>query len=81
MANVLVREDSEGVYINTGGYRFRPGNVGHYDAIFDMSDAGLKAGDRIKASHWAYSTLAKIHVNNKVYYWHADDRYKYGMKL
>lgn len=81
MALATVREDKDGIYINTGGYRFRPGGVRGYDHAYDMSDGGLTKGDKIKAAHIGGSPLCRIRLIDNTYYWHSDGRYKYGDKL
>lgn len=44
-----VREDEHGLYILINGARSRPGNISGYDHVYDMSDGGLKKGDKVKA--------------------------------
>lgn len=65
----LVREDQYGVYIIINGSKHRPGNVVGYDHAFDMSDGGLRAGQKVKASSVSQSPLCRIKTDGRVLYW------------
>lgn len=56
----LIRQDDRGIYVQTGGYRFRPGDKNGYSHAYTMDDAGLQPGDRVKARHIGGSIIAKI---------------------
>ena len=56
----LVREDSTGIYVVTNGTKFRPGDINGYSHANRMDDAGLKAGDKVKATHRATTSTAWI---------------------
>lgn len=60
----LVREDEHGIFIRTGGYVFRPGAAGGFDAVRDMSTGGLKVGDHVKARHVASSEFCRIRLDD-----------------
>lgn len=60
MAQSLVRSDENGIYIKTGGHKFRPGAVNGYYHAYRMDDGNLKAGDKVKARHIGGSPLAKL---------------------
>jgi hypothetical protein len=55
-----VREDEHGIYVVTNGEKYRPGGIPGYDHAYDMSDMGLKKGDRVWARHRAQSPLALV---------------------
>jgi hypothetical protein len=55
-----VREDEHGIYVVTNGEKYRPGGIPGYDHAYDMSDMGLKKGDRVWARHKAQTSLALV---------------------
>lgn len=60
----LVREDEKGLYIILNGQKRRPGSVAGMDHVYDMSDGGLKAGDKVEAHHISQSDHIKIKLDN-----------------
>lgn len=67
----LVRKDGRGLFVRAGGYIARPGNVAGYSHAYNMSDGGLKAGDRVKAHHKAQTPLTRITLDDdRVLHWH-----------
>lgn len=65
-----VKEDSDGLFIQTGGHIFRPGDVNGYYHAYEMDDGGLKKGDDVKARHLGGSQMAKLKLDNgSVKYW------------
>lgn len=56
----LVHKDEMGIYIITGGYTFRPGNIDGYDHAYNMSGDGVLVGSKIKARHIAGTPLCRI---------------------
>lgn len=69
----VVKEDEEGIFVIAGGYKARPGNVGGYDHAYRMDDAGLKNGDRVKASHRSGTSTTKVTLESgQVLIWHHD---------
>lgn len=70
----VIREDDRGLFVRAGGYRGRPGGVLGYDHALDMSDGGLKAGDRVKARHISQSPLIKLRLDDgRVLFWYTRD--------
>lgn len=66
-----VKQDDKGIFIQTGGYIFRPGPVPGYSHALRMDDGGLKVGDIVKAHHIAGDLIAKIKLNDgSVVYWY-----------
>lgn len=59
-----IREDDSGLFIVTGGYRFRPGENPEYSHAFRTDDGGLRAGMKVKAAHWAGSQVARIRLDD-----------------
>ena len=55
-----VREDDRGLYVIAGTYVARPGNVIGCDHCYRMDDAGLKAGDTVRARHIAGTQTTAI---------------------
>lgn len=55
-----VRKDDKGLYVIAGGYVARPGEVAGYAHAYDMSDGGLREGDRVKARHVSQTPLTEI---------------------
>lgn len=69
----VVKEDAEGIFVIAGGYKARPGNVAGYDHAYRMDDAGLKAGDRVKAAHRGGTPTTKVTLESgQVLIWHHD---------
>ncbi|HEX8350411.1 MAG TPA: hypothetical protein VF598_10655 [Hymenobacter sp.] len=67
-----VKQDADGIFVQTGGYIFRPGGVNGHDHAVEMDDGGLSKGDDVKARHMGGTELAKITLDNgDVKYWHA----------
>lgn len=60
MKTIPVQNDEKGLYVRTGGYIFRPGATRSYSHALRMDDAGLMAGDRVKARHKGGTPLAKL---------------------
>lgn len=60
MTTSPIRADALGPYVRTGGYVFRPGAIRGREHSVRMDDAGLVAGDRVKARHKGGTPLAKI---------------------
>lgn len=60
MKTIPVQNDEKGLYVRTGGYVFRPGATRSYSHAIRMDDAGLMAGDRVKARHKGGTPLAKL---------------------
>lgn len=56
----VVRQDEKGIYVICDGSLARPGDVNGYSHAYDMSDGGLKKGDRIKARHIGGTPLVKV---------------------
>ncbi len=46
-----VWQDEEGIYVRSGGYIARPGDVIGYSHAYRMDDDGLKKGDKVKTHH------------------------------
>lgn len=70
----LVREDEQGLFIKTGGYQFRPGNVTGYDHAYRMDAGGLKPGDYVTARHIGGSPIARITLADGTnIHWHSTD--------
>lgn len=61
-ASTKIRRDEHGLYVRAGGYVFRPGPINGYSHAYDMSDAGLKEGDEVKASHVAGTPTGRIRL-------------------
>jgi hypothetical protein len=67
----LIRQDALGLFVIAGGYKARPGPVRGYDHAYDMSDGGLKAGDRPVARHIAGTPLIRITLaDGRKLVWH-----------
>lgn len=65
-----VRMDKHGLFVITNGTRFRPGGLNGYDHAYDMSDPGLKIGDKVWARHISQTPLARITtVDDKTVVW------------
>jgi hypothetical protein len=65
-----VKEDDQGIFIQTGGYIFRPGDINGCAHAYEMDDGGLRKGDDVKARHVAGSQLAKLKLaDGSVRYW------------
>lgn len=60
MTTSPIHADARGPYVRTGGYIFRPGAIRSHSHVLRMDDAGLMAGDRVKARHKSGTPLAKI---------------------
>lgn len=70
----VICQDSAGLFVKAGGYIARPGDVGGYSHAFDMSDGGLKKGDRVKASHMTGAPIVKLRLEGgKVLHWYTGD--------
>lgn len=68
-----VHQDARGIYIITNGGIYRPGNVSGYAHAWDMSDGGLKKGDKVKTRAIGGSPIAKISLTDgTARYWHYD---------
>jgi hypothetical protein len=68
-----VREDSRGIYVIVNGGIYRPGDVAGYSHAYDMSDGGLKRGDRVQVRHVSQSPLARIRTADKELVWYLYD--------
>lgn len=69
----IVRQDKNGLYIKTGGHVFRPGAVAGYDHAYDMTAAGIQAGDRIKVRHMGGTPLCRIQLaSGEERAWHTE---------
>lgn len=76
---MLIREDAKGLYVknNRGDSDYRPGDVNGYAHAFDMSDGGLKKGDKPKADHVSGSPLLRIRLDDgRVLYWAPETMHK-----
>ena len=73
MSKRLISEDENGVYVQTGGYVFRP--------IPENKDCKIKAGEHVTATHIGGSTAAR--VGNEVWFSnYSDPRYiEYGKRM
>ncbi len=60
----LVREDADGIFVITGGYKFRPGGIVGESHARRMDDGSLKKGDTIKARHIAGTSIARLRLND-----------------
>jgi len=60
MGHSLVRSDENGLFIKTGGHKFRPGAITGYCHAYRMDDGNLKAGNKVKARHIGGTPLAKL---------------------
>lgn len=67
-----VRGDEKGIFVYVNGGRYRPGAVSGVSRAYDMSDGGLKIGDRVVVRHVAQTPLAKIVHGDRVLHWHVD---------
>ena len=56
----LVREDEQGLYVINNGAKRRPGDVAGYAHFRDMSDGGLKKGDKVKLYHVSQTPMCKL---------------------
>lgn len=68
-----VRGDEKGIFVYVNGGRYRPGAVSGVSRAYDMSDGGLKIGDRVVVRHVAQTPLAKIVHGDRVLHWHVSD--------
>lgn len=70
----IVREDEKGIYIQHGGYIWRPGSVNGYEHIYDMHDGGLQKNDRVKPDHREGGPIVKIILDDgTVLHWSSED--------
>lgn len=67
-----VRGDKKGIFVYVNGERYRPGAVSGFSHAYDMSDAGLKIGDRVIARRVAQTPLAKVVHGDRVLHWHRE---------
>lgn len=70
----LVRSDIWGLFVRAGGYIARPGNVRGFAHAFRVDDGGLKAGDKIKATHIGGAQLTRVVTQGglKLHWFHYD---------
>jgi hypothetical protein len=72
----VIHGDVRGLCVIAGGYKARPGGVTGYDHAYDMSDGGLKIGDRVKARHVSGAPLIRITLaDGRKLHWHTDPTY------
>lgn len=68
-----IYRDARGLYIRDrmgGTNHYRPGPVIGYAHAYDMSDGGLREGDKPKTHHVAGAELVKIRLDDgRVLYW------------
>jgi hypothetical protein len=80
-----VREDEHGLYILINGARSRPGKISGYDHVYDMSDGGLKKGDKVKAYKQNGNQITTITLDGgKKIHWSSyplDDPYRLHAQL
>lgn len=69
-----VRSDKHGLYIQTGGYYFRPiFPIGYKHLEKDLFE--IKLGDSVKANHISGTPTCKIKVGNQLMYWYSHGCY------
>lgn len=69
----LIRQDDQGIYLIANGSTYRPGKVSGYDHVYNMTDGGLKKGDKPIAKHVSQSALVKITLESgKILHWHVN---------
>ena len=74
-----VRQDDKGLYINSGLWRYRPGEVPGYSHVYYMGEGGLKVGDKPKVSRVTGAPLIRIKTTDgRVIYW--ADEYEHNLR-
>ena len=70
----LIREDSEGLYLKSGGVTARPGSVNGYGHAYRMDDGGLIKGDKVTARHIGGTSMVKIKLpDGRITRWFSDE--------